>query len=322
MGGRFWGACPRGAGLVLAVALAGGPVTTSRAVAASSAAAPPIRHVFVINLENEGFDQTFGPNSPARYLTQTLTKQGELLTQYFAIGHASLPNYIAEISGQGPNPDTQGDCATYREFQATGTGDLGQALGQGCVYPASITTVADQLGAAHRTWKSYQEDIANSPADPKTCRHPPIGASDSTVVARVGDQYATRHNPFVYFHSVIDSAACDKSVVGLDHLRADLASARTTPNLAFITPNLCHDGHDAPCVDGQPGGLVSADQFLRTWVPKITKSSAFHHDGVLIVTTDEAQTNDTSACCGVQSTPNAAQPGLTCFGRDVYNRTK
>ena len=59
---------------------------------------------------------------------------------------------------------------------------------------------------------------------------------------------------------------------------------------------------------------MSADQFLQTWVPKVLKSPAFKRDGVLIATFDEAEltgpTGDSSACCGVQSTPNAAQPGL------------
>ena len=40
----------------------------------------------------------------------------------------------------------------------------------------------------------------------------------------------------------------------------------------MITPNLCHDGHDAPCVDGEPGGLASADEWLKKWVPAITES--------------------------------------------------
>src|SRR5262249_59710151 len=59
------------------------------------AAPPPIRHVFVIVLENKSFDATFGPGSTAPYLSQTLTQQGQLLRQYYAIGHASLDNYIA-----------------------------------------------------------------------------------------------------------------------------------------------------------------------------------------------------------------------------------
>src|SRR5882672_10590121 len=76
----------------------------------AAAAPPPIRHVFIIVLENKGFDKTFGPSSPATYLSQTLTAQGQLLRQYYGIGHKSLPNYLAMVSGQAPNAVTQADC--------------------------------------------------------------------------------------------------------------------------------------------------------------------------------------------------------------------
>src|SRR5262249_31962604 len=68
------------------------------------------RHVFVIVLENEGFEVTFGPNSKAPFLAKTLTSQGVLLSQYFATGHVSLDNYIAMLSGQAATPQTRLDC--------------------------------------------------------------------------------------------------------------------------------------------------------------------------------------------------------------------
>jgi hypothetical protein len=106
---------------------------------------PPIHHVFVIVLENEGFDTTFGPQSKAPYLSKTLTSQGVLLNQYYGTGHASLDNYIAMISGQAATPDTRNDCQTYGDFEQKGLTADGQAIGHGCVYPDSIKTLADQL---------------------------------------------------------------------------------------------------------------------------------------------------------------------------------
>src|SRR5436309_3300614 len=111
--------------------------------------------------------------------------------------------------------------------------------------------------------------IGNSPTKAKTCRPPALGSTAYTQQAHVGDEYAARHDPFVYFHSIIDSPACATRVVALDQLSHDLQATTTTPNLAVITPNLCNVGHDAPCVDGRTGGLVSADAWLRTWIPKI-----------------------------------------------------
>jgi hypothetical protein len=261
--------------------------------------------VFVINLENEDYDSTWGAASPARYLNGTLVPQGKLLTQYHAIGHASLDNYIAEISGQSPNPATQGDCLVYTQFISKGIGPYGQALGSGCVYPRTIGTIADQLSVAGKSWRAYMEDMG------APCRHPGLGHDDDTLVPRPGDMYATRHNPFVYFHSLTDSPACDANVVDLMNLDVDLETIETTPAFAFITPNVCHDGHDKPCIDGEPGGLVSADQFLSQLVPKILGSPAFKADGLLIITVDEAEITNAAACCNTPPSPNTDNPGLS-----------
>src|SRR5580658_941545 len=83
----------------------------------------PVRHVFVIMLENESYAVTFGQSSLAPYLAHELPKQGALLPNYYGIGHYSLDNYIAMISGQAPNPATQDDCTTYSEFVATAKPD-------------------------------------------------------------------------------------------------------------------------------------------------------------------------------------------------------
>ena len=292
--------------MVACAALGGGMPPAS----AAPAPPPPIKHVFVIVLENKDFDETFGASSLAPYLSKTLTSQGQLLTQYFGIGHNSLDNYIAMMSGQAPNPVTQADCQIYQDFAPpTGVPDAdGQAVGQGCVYPTNVPTLAGQLDAAGLSWRGYMQDMKTP------CRHPALNAQDPTQKAKVGDQYAARHNPFVYFHSIIDDdAACQAHVVDLPQLDTDLQSASTTPNLTFITPDLCHDGHDTPCVDGQPGGLVSSDAFLQEWVPKILASAAYQQDGMLLVTFDEAEGSDaasSTACCGEVPGPNSPQPGI------------
>jgi len=84
----------------------------------------------------------------------------------------------------------------------------------------------------------------------------------------------------------------------------------------LITPNLCHDGHDSPCVDGEPGGLASTDAWLKQWVPTITSSRAFKADGVLVITFDESDgpQSDASACCGEGPGPNTPAPGIAGLG--------
>jgi hypothetical protein len=300
----------RGFGAAL-VALALGACSKPREPARpASPPPPPITHVFVIVLENQGYETTFGAGTPAPYLADTLVAAGALLHQYYGIGHYSLDNYIAMISGIAPDPETQGDCGTYLEFTETGIAPDGQPIGSGCIYPAHVSTIANQLASQHRTWKGYMEDMGKDPRrESATCGHPPIGAPDETEHAAVNDQYATKHDPFMYFHAIIDSASCGTNVVALDRLASDLRQADSTPNFAFIVPNLCHDGHDRPCVDHEPGGLVSADRFLAHWVPLITRAPAFR-DGLLIVLFDEAMGTDGSACCDEPPGPNVAHPGI------------
>ncbi|HEY4306007.1 MAG TPA: alkaline phosphatase family protein [Gemmatimonadaceae bacterium] len=313
-----------------------------------------VKHVFVIVLENKNFEDTFGTSTQDPYLQKTLRPMGALLTQYYGTGHVSLDNYLSLVSGQAPTPDTDDDCipgltgtaGRFDDIQQTGTAAFGQVIAQhGCVYPTSVKTIADQMTGAHLKWRGYMGDMGNDPArENAVCGHPAVNGEDRTNSAEapsatvpLGDAYATRHNPFVYFHSIIDSPDCAKNVVNLDqNLASDLSSYSKTPNLVFITPNLCDDGHDgdgtgAPgkgCADGRAGGLASADAFLQKWVPQILASPAYKQDGMLIITFDESgfttstvtsQNGNTTqtlvfngaACCNQQPGPNLAgvRPG-------------
>ncbi|WP_406830544.1 alkaline phosphatase family protein [Pedococcus sp. KACC 23699] len=303
--------------LLLAIAAVGAVLTAitvqplffggDEAVAATSPGyLPPAKHVFVINIENKGYDATWGPASAAPYLSQTLRGKGVLLNTYYGTAHNSQPNYIAQISGQGPNDQMQSDCQIYSSFVGAGTATPGQAVGSGCVFPTSVPNVTDQLKAKGLTWRGYMEDMGTP------CRHPALNTVDPTQKATPGDQYAVRHNPFVYFASVTNSADCAANVVDLSQLSTDLMTAGTTRNLTYITPNLCHDGHDSPCVDGQPGGLASVDAWMKVWVPKIMAAPAFKNDGILVITADESDgpQSDASACCGEGPSPNSPLPGI------------
>jgi hypothetical protein len=285
---------------------------SARANAAASGL-PPIHHVFTIVLENESDSVTYGPNSPAPYLSKTLRSMGAYLPNYHGIGHNSNDNYIAMISGQAPNTENQLDCLAFNNVNPTTIGAYGQVLGSGCVFPATVPTIASQLTAAGLTWRDYNDSMGAEPTrEASECGHPGLGTLDNTQTETSTDQYATRHDPFVYFHSIIDNTAlCDSHVVNLDLLPHDLASAATTPNYVFITPGLCDDGHDAKCSGGGPGGLTQVDNFLQEWVPKIVDSPAFtEQNGLLMIVFDEAATSDASSCCGEIPGPESASPGL------------
>ena len=342
------------------------------------AAVPPglIRHIVVVDLENEAEDTTFGPGSPATFLNGTLLKQGELISNYFATGHASLDNYISQISGQAPTEETSADClvppinlATLNGSYADllpGTPDPdqtrfpGQVDGHGCIFPAAVPTIAQQLDQifppgrhSHRAaWRDYSEDMGNTPTgrevgapDPLgglDCGHPPLNGIDNTNAATAQDQYATRHNGFMYFHAIIDNTAeCDANVVPLGtvavgtpsrfdgvklpdtfngHLARDLRRPWTTPAFAFITPNLCNDGHDSTCAGPNTigetgagaGGLHGADEWLTHWIPLLQASPSYRSGHMLIVVTfDESEGGDASACCNEMPGPNNPTPGFS-----------
>jgi phospholipase C len=262
---------------------------------------PPVKHVWVFVEENKSWPQTFGIGLPfAPYMTTTLPSMGAQVPQYYGIGHSSLDNYIAMVSGQAPAPQTQDDCPDreYHDMAPTRIDAEGQVVDEqaggdhGCIYPASVTTIADQLEAAGLTWRGYNEGI------PAPCSTANSGTTDPN--------YKRKHNPFVFFRSILDRPSCAANDVGLDQLDTDLQSAATTPNFSFIVPDQCNDAHDM-CDDDDPSSLRRADAFLHTWIPKIMASQAYKDDGLIIVAFDEG--SDTTYCCGEKAGPNTNAPG-------------
>jgi hypothetical protein len=84
--------------------------------------------------------------------------------------------------------------------------------------------------------------------------------------AAPGGLRAVRHDGFTFFASVTaNQAFCAAHILSFRPLPGDLTRAGATPAFSWISPNLCDDGHDAPCVTGAPGGLAQADAFLAQW---------------------------------------------------------
>lgn len=298
---------------LIAAALLALALLSVGALSASARAAglPHINHLFIIVMENENAEDTYAADPPAPYLANTMRAEGAFLPNYFGTGHQSLDNYLALISGQPPNLITQSDCLIYTNFMGTITEPNGVAVGQGCVYPTSVQTIANQLEVTGHTWRSYNQDMASGAAlgEATTCRHPTIGAYDQTQMANKTNQYAARHDPFVYFHSITDYETCNRNVVDLSRLPQDLKSLATSPEYAFITPDLCYDGHDATCADEtSPGGFAGINAFLEEWVPKIKASAAYQDHGAIMVTFDESETGAES-CCNEAIGPNTINNG-------------
>ena len=112
-----------------------------------------------------------------------------------------------------------------------------------------------QFTAAGIDWRAYME-----------------GMNDGCFNS--GYPYALKHNPFAYY-----GGTCPRQVVSFTHFSSDMSG--TVPNFVWITPDLCHDGHD--CSDATVNG------WLEQTVPVILDSEAWKHNGVLFITYDEGE---------------------------------
>jgi hypothetical protein len=298
-----------------------------------------IKHIWLIILENKSYDATFTGLNDNTYLWRDLPRQGVLLKDYYGTGHSSFDNYISLVSGQAPQPDTQDDCKYYDAFagqvdmsgkvatnpnygqMVAAAGPNAAPAAYGCVYPATVPTLFNQLDAAHISWKGYAHDlvmgdqgIRGRDEGPRYCGAPytrPGNVTDTSLknpsTALPNDQYLPKHFPFPWFESLLSNPAdCNSAHIASlfsprNGLAQDLRREATTPAFSWITPNMCSDGHDAVCHGDNlslgiranapanfTGGLYAVDLFLRRIIPEIEASAAFHDGGLIDITFDEA----------------------------------
>ncbi len=156
------------------------PTPALAPTSASPAAIPNFEHIAIIMFENKEFGSVI--DSPLMPTYNKLAKQFTLLTNYYAIGHPSLPNYIALMGG-----DTFGiksDC-------------------QNCFI--NQPSLPDLIEKSGRTWKAYMEDM---PA--------PCFLGDS------GDYVQKHNPFVYFDPIRLDPTRCARSVVPLTTLQADI----------------------------------------------------------------------------------------------------
>ncbi len=278
---------------------------------------PPIKHVFLIVLADSGYAESFGAEAKSPYLAKTLRGQGELIESYYGVASGELANEIALISGQGPTPQTAADCPVYEDLAPGTSGKEGQALGAGCVYPHSTLTIGDQLTAAGETWKAYVQGVQEGGT--AGCRHPELTsapAGDPNAAPSSATPYVSWRDPFIYFHSLIDTpSSCAEHLGDMHTLTTDLKSAAKTPTLSYISPDPCDDGSPQPCAAGAPAGSADAEAFLKETVSEIESSKAYREGGLIAITSDQAPQSgphaDSRGCCIAIAYPNLANVPLT-----------
>lgn len=258
---------------------------------------PEVKHVFVIMLQSGGYEEDFGKTPKSSYLGRQLPKQGELLSNYFAVTKGALANQIALLSGQGPTAETAANCPNYGDI-SPGTESLeGQVEGNGCLYPAATKTLPDQLTEAGLKWKAYVQGIEDGAAAglPSSCRHPTPGTPDASQAPTPTDAYVTWRNPVVYFHSIVDAPECADADVGLPQLATDLKlKAEEFPAFAYIAPD---------------------EAQLKAVITEIKESLAYKDGGMIAITSAQAPQDgekpDESGCCIDPDFPNLPDAGTT-----------
>lgn len=215
-----------------------------------------IKQVFVVTLAGKGVDATFGSSSPATYLATDLRPKGVLLSGFTSLGSSGLADRIALVSGQPPNPSTAAGCPRFTLIPPlTAPDKAGLITKDGCVYPNTIQTLAEQFAGRRLTWKAYAEDLDRGPKGAAaTCRRPDYDQPDDTLEPRPGDTYTARNVPWVYFRGLIDVASCDSGVVPLSKLGSDIGTLSSTPNVAYIAPDCAATAVAEPAQTASPAG--------------------------------------------------------------------
>jgi acid phosphatase len=150
----------------------------------NAARVPTFKRVIIVVFENKSYEEVVGnPSAPTFDL---LSRRYALLTQYFAVAHPSLPNYLALVSGK-----TQG--VTENCFD--------------CIF--SARNLADTIEASGRTWKTYAEDL------------PAPGFTGST-----SGGYSKHHNPLLYFSNVLSQPKRLGRIVPYPQFQRDLSRRR------------------------------------------------------------------------------------------------
>jgi phosphatidylinositol-3-phosphatase len=180
--------------------------SSSRTPSPTSSAPSPSGHkLMVIVLENHSESEAF---AQMPHLAGYAAGYGQA-TNYFAVTHPSLPNYLAIGGGSTFGVSDDGSPSSH------------QISGQ---------SVFDQTVAAGETAKTYAETM------PSTCDLSNSGS------------YAVKHNEWAYFNGAAERANCQAGDVPMGsttsgNLLTDI-NAGNLPVTGQMTPNLCNDAHD------------------------------------------------------------------------------
>ncbi len=252
-----------GISVVVALALMV-PLAASAQTNVSNGKLKNFQHVFVIMMENTGFDSLIGnPNAP--FINSVAATNG-LATNYFGVTHPSQPNYIAATSGSTNGVANDNDTTI------------------------NVPNIVDQIEGSGRTWKAYMQSLS-------LC-------NGNLLAHACGNQlYERKHNPFVSYQDVQSSPARLANIVDFSQFATDLGN-NNVPDYTWISPDQCNDMHGRFNPPPNPGSdpcdfsnvpllIAAGDTFLSSTVNAIMNSRAWNGNSVIFIAWDESDFTNT-----------------------------
>lgn len=208
----------------------------------------PIKHVFLIVMENEQTSVIYGQQPYETQLANEYAWGGNANSPsgigYYAVCHPSAPDYLALTSG------------------------LPLQCGSDAYSTYSVNNLGNLLDTASESWTAWEESASV--------------ACQTTTGGPAAGPYVVKHDPFPYFADLEPGVAggpCETHVLPIANLTADFPYSQTPPAFTYIAPNETDDGHNS--------GPAVADHWLSTFIPKLIAQPWFQ-SSVIFITYDEA----------------------------------
>jgi phosphatidylinositol-3-phosphatase len=230
------------------------------------------QHVFVIMMENTGFDALLG-NPHAPWINQAAATSG-VATSYTGVTHPSQPNYIAATSGALNGVFNDNDITIH------------------------VPNLVDQIDASGRTWTAYMQSLS-------LCTTKLAHACGNQL-------YERKHNPFVSYADVASNPARMANIVDLGQLGTDLADNTVADFVWISPDQChdmhgrgTSDPTDLCGFSHVQDLIATGDAFLSQTVSAIMSSQAWTGNSVIFVTWDESDFTgsgnfgfgDDTGCC-------------------------
>jgi len=297
---------------------------------------PRLDHVFVIVLENHNSFTSFGSNgiigNPQAPNITALWNKYNIATNYNAVWHPSLPNYVAMITGDWIGTDEVATGHSYPAGSTVGISD-DDSPSVAIDYPSppanvsihrwrvNLPSLAGQLVKAGKDWRAYMQNIpesgthlANWPGDDNTAK-----------------LYAVKHNPFPYIAEIQDNPAQFARQFPIEQLFSDLGSGKVAA-FSYIVPDQCRDMHGignvlAPCGgvnDTDDNDVKRGDDETGWLVDGILGSRGWQSGrNALFIVFDEGNGPQTCANydpdSGTDTAAGSLLPGADCYAEVNFN---